>query len=214
MYYFLGTIILASLLAFLWLYGESDLKALDSVRYGTFTIVSLITSTGYTLSRYTDSGFVAVLTFLLTFIGGCNGSASGGIKIFRIIVLFKSMKSYLKNTLGIKSSIEVKFNKKIITDNEILAILIFFVIYILTFAISSILMAYLSKADFLTSISSVSATLTNSGPRIGNVIGSSDDYSFFNNEVKLFLSFLMILGRLEILPIYFFIYSLFKFNSK
>lgn len=86
--------------------------------------------------------------------------------------------------------------------------LYFFAIYILTFTASSIVMCYLSNADFITSISSVSAMLTNSGPGFISLIGPSGNYSSFSSEVKLLLSALMLLGRLEILPIYFCAYSL------
>ncbi|BEP31161.1 MAG: hypothetical protein WBIAU1_06390 [Wolbachia endosymbiont of Drosophila biauraria] len=131
-----------------------------------------------------------------------------------MIVLLRSIRNYFYLLLNPDADNGVKFNGKTLENDEIHSVFIFFAIFMLTFTISSIVMSYLSNADFITSVSSVSATLTNSGPGFSNLIGPSGNYSSFSNEVKLFLSFLMLLGRLEILPIYFCIGNLFLFNRE
>ena len=206
--YFIRIAIVSSLFVYFWLYTHIDSGILLSFRYSTFTTTSLITSTGYAICNHINWSFVSVLAFFLTFIGGCSGSASGGIKIFRMIVLLRSIRNCFRLLLNNDADDRVKFNGKILQNDEIYSVLVFFAVYILTFAISSIVMSYLSDADFITSISSVSATLTNSGPGFSNLIGPAGNYSSFSNVVKLFLSFLMLIGRLEILPIYFCIYHL------
>lgn len=206
--YFIRITIVSSLFVYFWLYTHIDLGISLSFRYSTFTTTSLITSTGYAICNHVNWSFVSVLAFFLTFIGGCSGSASGGIKIFRMIVLLRSIRNCFCLLLNNEADDKVKFNDKVLQSDEIHSVFIFFAIYILTFTISSIVMSYLSDADFITSISSVSATLTNSGPGFSNLIGPSGNYSSFSNVVKLFLSFLMLIGRLEILPIYFCIYNL------
>ncbi|MDR0288548.1 MAG: TrkH family potassium uptake protein [Rickettsiales bacterium] len=212
--YFIGIVIVSSLFACFWLYKNVDLGISLSFRYSTFTITSFITSTGYVVCNYVDWGFISVLAFFLTFIGGCSGSASGGIKIFRLIVFLRSIGNRFRLLLDPNAGDRVKFNGKTLEDDEVHSIFTFFVIYILTFTISSIVMSYLGNTDFITSISSVSATLTNSGPGFSNLIGPSGNYSSFSSGVKLFLSFLMLLGRLEILPIYFCIGNLLLFNRR
>ncbi|MDR2831517.1 MAG: TrkH family potassium uptake protein [Rickettsiales bacterium] len=212
--YFVKITIILSLFAYFWLYKNADLGVSLSFRCSTFTVTSLITSTGYAICNHIDWSFISVLAFFLTFIGGCSGSASGGIKIFRMIILLRSIRNYFRLLLNPDAGDRVKFNGETLENDEVHSVFIFFAIYILTFTISSIVMSYLSNADFITSISSVSATLTNSGPGFSNLIGPSGNYSSFSNGVKLFLSFLMLLGRLEILPIYFCIGNLFLFNRK
>lgn len=201
--YFIGITLVSFLFAALWLYGNVDLEVSKSFRYSTFTITSLVTSTGYTVCDYVGWGFISVLTFFLTFIGGCCGSASGGIKIFRLIVILKSIKNYFHNILNSNTNNKIKFNNQILKSSEVHSVFMFFAIYILTFTIASIVMSYLNNADFITSISSVSAMLTNAGPGFSNLVGPLGNYSSFSDKVKLFLSLLMLLGRLEILPIYF-----------
>ncbi|WP_341824293.1 TrkH family potassium uptake protein [Wolbachia endosymbiont (group A) of Udea olivalis] len=212
--YFFKIAIVSSLFACFWLYKNVDLGVSLSFRCSTFTITSLITSTGYAICNHIDWSFISVLAFFLTFVGGCSGSSSGGVKIFRLIVLLRSIRNYFYLLLNPDADNGVKFNGKTLENDEVHSVFIFFAIFMLTFTISSIVMSYLSNADFITSISSVSATLTNSGPGFSNLIGPSGNYSSFSNEVKLFLSFLMLLGRLEILPIYFCIGNLFLFNRK
>nr|WP_253308931.1 TrkH family potassium uptake protein [Rickettsia endosymbiont of Ceutorhynchus assimilis] len=212
--YFVKIAIVSSLFACFWLYQNVDLGVSLSFRYSTFTITSLITSTGYAICNHIDWSFISVLAFFLTFVGGCSGSSSGGIKIFRLIIFLKSIGNHFRLLLNPGAGNRVKFNGKTLENDEVHSVFIFFAIFMLTFTISSIVMSYLSNADFITSISSVSATLTNSGPGFSNLIGPSGNYSSFSNEVKLFLSFLMLLGRLEILPIYFCIGNLFLFNRK
>ncbi|MDN5247965.1 MAG: TrkH family potassium uptake protein [Wolbachia endosymbiont of Tyrophagus putrescentiae] len=204
--YFFVIAIISSLLACYWLLVNVNLEIWQSFRYGIFTVVSLLTSTGHSTYSNLNWGLISVLTFFLTFIGGCSGSASGGIKIFRIVVMLKSIKNYFNTILSEDACNAVKFNKRNLESDEVHTVLIFFAVYILTFAASSVIMSYLSNADFITSISAVSAMLTNSGPGFSSLIGPSGNYSSFSNEVKLFLSFLMLIGRLEILPVYFCIY--------
>ncbi len=207
--YFIKIVVISSLLACFWLYKNFDLGVFLSFRYSTFTITSFITSTGYVMCNYLNWSFISVLAFFLAFIGGCGGSASGGIKIFRLVIFLKSIRNYFSSLLNPSESDRVKLNGKILENDEVQSVFTFFAIYMLTFTISSIVMSYLSNADFITSISSVSAMLTNSGPGFSNLIGPLGNYSSFSGGVKLFLSFLMLLGRLEILPIYFCIGSLY-----
>ncbi len=208
--YFIRIVIISSLFTYFWLYKNVDLGAALSFRYSTFTATSLVTSTGHTICNHINWSFVSVLAFFLTFVGGCSGSASGGIKIFRMIVLLRSIRNYFHLLLNSDADDRVKFNGRTLENDEIHSVFVFFAIYILTFTVSSIVMSYLSNADFITSISSVSAMLTNSGPGFSSLIGPSGNYSSFSSEVKLLLSALMLLGRLEILPIYFCAYSLFS----
>ncbi|MDG7055985.1 MAG: TrkH family potassium uptake protein [Wolbachia endosymbiont of Meromenopon meropis] len=212
--YFALIVIISFLLAYFWLHKSVNLETSLSFRYSIFIVVSFITSTGYIVCNYIDWGFISVLAFFLTFIGGCGGSASGGIKIFRLVIFLKFVRNRFCLLLNSHTNHQMKYNGKILEDDEINFVFMFFAIYMLIFVISSMIISYLGSTDLITSISAVSATLTNSGPGFSNLIGPSGNYSHFSSEIKLFLSFLMLLGRLEILPIYFCIENLFLFHKK
>ncbi|WP_333023288.1 TrkH family potassium uptake protein [Wolbachia endosymbiont of Pentidionis agamae] len=213
--FFIRIIIFSSIFVCIWTYfNVSNVSQTLGFRRAIFTNVSIITSTGHTIYDYTQWSFVSILTFFLSFIGGCGGSASGGIKVFRIIILIKLIKNYIYTILKEEKNLEISINNKILMDKDIRSVYMFFLIYIMTFAVSSVIMCYISKSDFLTSISSVSAMLTNLGPGFSKFIGPDGNYSIFSDLAKLFLSFLMILGRLEILPIYICFFSLFSKKIK
>ncbi len=214
-FYFITIIIISVLITFIWIHIGSiciDNKVnrdFTLFRYSAFSIVSLITSTGFTICDYGDWCFVSVFAFFLTLIGGCSGSTSGGIKMFRIIVLIRVVKSYFNGIIKPNERNIIKLNGKILEDEEIRSVFIYFFLYISIFTIATIVMSFISRADFITSLSAVSATLTNSGPGFGMIIGPSGNYAAFSKPAKLLLSLVMLIGRLEILPVFVFLSSMF-----
>ncbi len=175
-------------------------NAEPAIRAALFQVVSIVTTTGFVTENYIAWPFFVVLViFLLMFTGGCSGSTGGGIKMVRQIFLFKNSKMELKRLLHPQAVLPVKFNGKSVPQNIIFNVLAFFVIYMLIFAFGAIAMS-LMGLDFETSIGSVAATLGNIGPGIGDV-GPVSNYSEVPNPGKWLLSFLMLLGRLELFTI-------------
>ena len=134
------------------------------------------------------------------FIGGCAGSTTGGLKVFRFQILFKYINLHLNKMLKPHSIIASRFNGKIINETTYESVMSFFFLYILTFFISALLLSF-SGLDFLTCISASASTISNVGPGLGSSIGPDGNYGMLDNYSKLVLTATMFLGRLEILTI-------------
>jgi trk system potassium uptake protein TrkH len=169
-------------------------------REALFQTVSIITTTGYVTADYLQwPFFVWLLIFLLMFTGGCAGSTGGGIKMIRQLLLFKNSRLELKRLIHPQAVIPVRLNGKTISQNIIFNVLAFFLLYASVFAFGSLFMSMLGL-EFETAIGSVAATLGNIGPGIGSV-GPVSNYAEMPIAGKWFLSFLMLLGRLELFTV-------------
>jgi len=171
-----------------------------SFRNALFTAVSILTTTGFvTVDYYLWPTFLWIMVFMLMFIGGSAGSTGGGIKIVRHLLLVKNSWIELKRAIHPQAIIPVKFNGKSVPQQIIFNVMAFFLIYMMIFATGVVVMALIGM-DFETAIGSVAAALGNIGPGIGNV-GPVENYAFFSPFAKWFLSFLMLLGRLELFTV-------------
>ena len=134
------------------------------------------------------------------FIGGCAGSTTGGLKVFRFQILFTYINLHLNKMLQphvVKAS---HFNNKKVPDSTYESVMSFFFLYIITFAFSALLLSF-SGLDFLTCISAAASAISNVGPGLGDIIGPESNYSILNNYSKIILIITMLLGRLEMLTI-------------
>ncbi len=171
-----------------------------SIRNALFQAVSIITTTGYVTYDYTTwTSFITVLFFMLMFVGGSAGSTAGGMKVVRHIILIKNSILELKRQLHPSAIILVRFNDKAVSRDITFNILAFIMIYISVFAIGSIAIASLGL-DFETAIGSVATCLGNIGPGIGSV-GPVHNFAGLPEVAKWILSFLMLLGRLELFTV-------------
>ena len=169
-------------------------------RQAIFQVVSIITTTGYVTGDYTGWGVFMTFFFTLLFFSGASaGSTSGGVKIVRHLILIKNSVLEFKRLIHPSAIIPVRFNGKAIAADITLNILAFFLIYILIFAIGSVVMTALGL-DFISSIGAVAASLGNVGPAIGSV-GPAANYAHVPVFGKWFLSFLMLIGRLELFTV-------------
>lgn len=165
-----------------------------------FTVVSIITTTGYITSDYLMwPGTLWLIIFLLMFVGGSAGSTGGGIKIIRQLLLIKNSGQELKRLLHPQAIIPLKFNGKAVSGDIIYKIMAFFLIYMMIFAFGSLVMSAIGL-DFQSAVGSVAASLGNIGPGIGSV-GPIENYAHIPTFGKWFLSFLMLLGRLELFTV-------------
>lgn len=169
-------------------------------RDSMFQIVSLITTTGFVSADYTSwTPGLTMLCFILMFLGACAGSTSGGIKIIRHLVFFKNSLLEFKRIIHPRAIVPLKLNGSVVAPRIMTHIIIFLLLYMMLFVMSSIAVSVMGL-DFDTAIGAVATSLGNVGPGIGKV-GPVDNFAWLSWEIKLFLSFLMLLGRLEIFTI-------------
>ncbi len=198
---FLFLLFLFIIITIIWVKNYLGIDWLESARISTFNITSILTGTGYTSGNYNNwGGFGLIIILVIMFIGGCAGSTTGGIKIFRFLILFRGFKLQTKKLTQPHAVFLMKFNKKTVTENTYTSIISFFFIYILLFLLSSIILSFLNL-DFLTSLSAAASAISNVGPGLGNIVGPSGNYSSINDYAKWVLAFTMLIGRLEIFTI-------------
>lgn len=166
-----------------------------------FNVTSILTGTGFATDDYTlwGPGSVAFF-FVIMFIGGCAGSTSCGIKIFRFQVLFQDIRQHLHKIAYPNGIFVKKFNGGPLPSSVSTAVMSFFFLYIASFAISAIALN-LTGLDMLTAISGAGSAISNVGPGLGNLIGPAGNYKSLNDPAKWILSFTMLVGRLELFTI-------------
>lgn len=191
-------IILLTTIVFITLYLIDSSYAEETFRSALFSVVSIITTTGFTTVDFTGwTEFITILFFILMFFGASAGSTSGGIKIVRHVVLLKNSYIELKKQLHQQGVFILRFNNSKVPQSVVTNILAFMMLYVVIFSIGSVIMT-LMGVDFITAIGSVAATLGNIGPGIGDV-GPASNFSSIPDAGKYFLSLLMLIGRLELL---------------
>lgn len=172
----------------------------QAFRDSLFQIISLITTTGFVSADYTSwSGGLTFFFFILLFVGACAGSTSGGIKIIRHLVFFKNSRLEFKRIVHPRAIVPLRLNGERVRGRIITHIIIFLLLYLSLFIVGSMVLSVMGL-DFMTAIGAVATSLGNVGPAIGKV-GPVDNFAWLSDEVKLFLSFLMLLGRLELFTI-------------
>lgn len=172
----------------------------DSLRNATFHVTSIITTTGYAISDINLWPLLSkILLLILMFTGACAGSTTGGIKLMRILVLFKSVGREIKYTIHPGSVSKIKVDGKSIEDHIVKDILIFFFTYIVTLFIGVLILS-LDNFDFMTTFSAALASISNIGSGF-ELIGPLGNFSEFSNLSKVTMTLCMIIGRLEVLPV-------------
>ncbi|MDA3928651.1 MAG: TrkH family potassium uptake protein [Prolixibacteraceae bacterium] len=172
----------------------------ESFRTSLFQVVSILTTTGYATTDYLLwAPILTALILMLFFVGGSTGSTGGGIKTMRIVLLVKNSYYELRRLIHPNAVIPVRFNKRSVNPQTITNVLAFFFFYVVVFFLSS-LFFMLFVDDYETSIGAVATSLGNIGPGFGTV-GPSATFAHIPSAGKWFLSFLMLLGRLELFTI-------------
>jgi len=171
-----------------------------SIRYGVFQVVAIITGAGFATDDFDayPAGARNIL-FMLMFIGGCAGSTSGGVKVFRFIVLARVAIAQIHHTFRPQVVVAVKVGRRRISDDVVRTTLTFFFAYLAVFAIGTLVMTTMTP-DLETAMSATIASLGNVGPGLA-AVGPEENYGFISAPGKIFLSILMIVGRLEIYTI-------------
>jgi len=198
---FFFLLILIIFISLVWLKNYLNIDWFQALRLSTFNITSILTGTGYTSANYNNWGsFGYIIIFIIMFIGGCAGSTTGGIKIFRFQILFRGFRLQIKKLTKPHGIFLMKFNNKTVTENTYTSIISFFFIYILIFLFSSISLSFF-ELDFLTALSASASAISNVGPGIGEIVGPYGNYASIDYRAKWILTITMLLGRLEIFTI-------------
>jgi len=198
--FYMAFIIGFTIIISIFLYLGDQFSGEGSFRHAVFQVVSITTTTGYVTTDYLQwMPFLSVIIFMLMFLGGSAGSTGGSIKIVRIALLIKNSALELKRLIHPNAVVPVRLNKKGI-DPQIMTNILAFVVYYMTITVVSTIVMSAMGYDLNSSLGAVAASLGNIGPGIG-AVGPVENYAHIPVFGKWFLSFLMLLGRLELFTV-------------
>ncbi len=198
---FLKVTIISILIISIYLFFKLESFGLTDLRSVIFNSISILTGTGYVTGQFDQWGSFSLFYFLiLMFIGGCAGSTTCGIKIFRVQILYKFVMTQLKKIIYPRGIFVIKYENNNVNDKFLASIISFIYLYILIFFFITALLS-ITGLDFITSISAAATSISNVGPGLGSVIGSNGNFSTLPDASKWILSAGMILGRLELFAI-------------
>lgn len=171
----------------------------DSVRHSAFSVAAIISTTGFSTEDFNRWPELSrSLLVMLMFVGGCAGSTCGGIKISRILILFKSMKKELEVLIHPKQVKKIKVDGHPIEHEVVRSVNVYMVCYVLVFAISMLILSF-DNLDLITNFTAVASAINNVGPGL-ELVGPSSNFTVFSDPVKVILIFDMLAGRLELFP--------------
>ena len=173
----------------------------DAIRAAFFQVSSIITTTGFSTDDFNLwSPLAKGILISLMFIGACAGSTGGGLKVSRVVILFKRIRIEVKRLLHPRSVSVVKFEGRTVDDATLSSVSNYFALYVLIFVFIFLLLSALNSFDFETNFSAAAACYNNIGPGFG-AVGPLSSYADYSVLSKIILSFAMLFGRLEIWPL-------------
>lgn len=199
---FLATLAIIVALMTLALAGDPERSTATDIREALFNSTSIITGTGFASADYMQWGSLIVsMFFFIGLIGGCAGSTSCSIKIFRYQLLFASIKMQLRRIRSPNGVFVVRFDKRPVGEDVLSSVMSFFMFFVVSLGLLSVALS-LTGLDFITAVSGAATALSNVGPGLGPEIGPAGNFSGINDTAKWLLSFGMLLGRLELLAVF------------
>ncbi len=186
----------------LWAWVKTDLSAFAALTHAATNVTSIVSDCGLVSIDYNQwGGFAHAAFFCFYFVGGCTGSTSGSIKVFRWQVLVGALRIQLLRQRTPRRVVVQMFNGRRVAPDVVEAVATFFCAFILTFGLFTVAVAA-TGADFITSASGVASAMAGAGPGLGSVIGPAGTYQPLTDAAKLLLALAMLLGRLELLTVY------------
>ncbi len=198
---YIGIVCAVSALIGLNVYGQIEQMATlsDTVRHSVFQVAAIITTTGYSTVNFDLwPGFSKMLVFILMFVGGCAGSTAGGIKLSRVMLLFKHSRANLKHVLHSRSTESVRLEGKPVDRATVSGVTSYLTIYVLCIVVTMFLISF-DNFGLETNISAAVTCFNNVGPGF-DTVGPALSFADYSGFSKLVLSLAMLLGRLEIYP--------------
>lgn len=196
--------ILASAIGFMTFYLSQvqGMALFESFRFSAFNLVSITTGTGYaTTDFYLWGGLPVMIFFFLMFMGGCAGSTTCGIKVFRFQVLFNVARAQLRSLTYPNGVFTPYYNGRPIPADVPTAVMSFFYVFVLSYALIALLLSA-TGLDYVTALSGAATALSNVGPGLGGIIGPSGTFQTLPDPAKWVLCFGMFLGRLELFTVF------------
>lgn len=198
---FLAFLAIVTLALTAWLVWVGRYGPADALRHAAFNVVSVVTTTGYATADYSLWGSAVVgLFFGLTFVGGCTGSTSGGMKIFRFEVMARMLRSQFLQLIYPRGVFARIYAGRPLPEDVVGSVVVFFTLYFICYSVFTIALMSLDL-DFLTSASAAVTALSNVGPGLGPIIGPAGNFSTVPDASKWLLAFGMLLGRLELFTV-------------
>ena len=186
----------------LWIWGRAGFDGPDALRSAAFNVISILTGTGYTTTDFGNwGGFPVILFLFLMFIGGCSGSTTCGIKVFRFQILYATARAQIRRLLLPHGVFIPLYNGRPVAEGISNAVMAFFFLYIICFGALAAGLAALG-IDFITAISGAATAISNVGPGLGDIIGPTGNFQPLPESAKWLLSFGMLLGRLEFFTVF------------
>jgi trk system potassium uptake protein TrkH len=199
--WFFGTLLAAALAILAGQMAMSDQDFWVALRLGLFNTTSILTGTGYASADYNQWGsFAQTIFFILTLIGGCAGSASCGIKIFRFQILFGAANLQIKKLVQPHGVFIAYYNRNPISQGVVDSVMAFILVYMAGLAILTTGLSFLGL-DILTAASGAATCISNVGPGLGDIIGPAGTFTTLPDAAKWLLSAGMLFGRLEFFTI-------------
>ena len=198
---FLFIVLLAVGLTAWWLWHQDQVGPVGALRYAAFNVISIITGTGYATADFSQwGGFVMALMFVLMVVGGCAGSTTCGIKMFRFLVLFATAKTQLLRLIQPNGVFIPYYNRRPIPNRVEESVMSFFFLFAASFALIAAGLG-LTGLDFITAVSGAASAIANVGPGLGDIIGPAGSYATLPDAAKWVLCAGMLLGRLELFTV-------------
>jgi trk/ktr system potassium uptake protein len=198
---FLLLLVLASLAIAAWLKLSEGMALANALRLAVFSVVSVVTTTGFTCTDYTAWGTFPIGAFLLlTFAGGCTGSTSGAIKMFRYQILLLMAHEQLRRLVMPHATFRRRYNGQHLPEDIIPSVLAFLAVYLTSICVLSLGLGAFGL-DLVTSVSGAATAIGNVGPGLGPVIGPSGNFATLPDGAKWLLTAGMLLGRLELFTV-------------
>lgn len=200
---FLGIVAIVTVLITvnLWINGLYG-GIFSSLRYAFIQVVSFISTSGFTFTNFMSWPVLSkLLLFMLMFIGGCAASTGGGIKVIRVVVMMKLIFRGFKRRIHPRSVVAVKIGGKAVSGPMVSQISTFILVYLLVYIVSCVILS-LNNLDFETTLTTAAGIMSNSGIGMG-MFGTAGNLSMFNSGSQLFMSLLMLIGRLELFTLLF-----------
>jgi trk system potassium uptake protein TrkH len=199
--WFLSVVLALVILVVLILSISQNLSMGQSIRLSAFNTISILTGTGYSTAAFDNWGPLALtIFFLIMFVGGCAGSTTCGIKIFRFQILYETATAQIRRLVQPHGVFIPYYNRSPITDEVTMSVMSFFFFYVLVFVVLALGLSALGL-DFLSAMSGAATAISNVGPGLGPVIGPSGTFASLPDAAKWLLSAGMLLGRLELFTI-------------
>jgi len=195
--FFLGVVVITTGIMFWQVTLYTDNEGFEGFRLAFFNVVSILTGTGYATTDYSQWGTFAIgFFFCIMFIGGCAGSTSCGLKIFRFQVALAALRLYARRLAHPHAIFVARYDNRPLTLDVMISVLSFFFVFFASFATLAVLLTAFGM-DSLTAISAAGSAIANVGPGLGDIIGPSGNYSTLAPGAKWLLTIGMLFGRLE-----------------